>query len=827
MKFVKHKISRKGVILNILMRSLILVAFISVILMPKTNALAAIGSSYYVSPSGIDSNPGTLSKPWKTIRKASTVTAGDTVFIREGTYNESVTFATSGSSSNPISIMAFPGENPIVDGTFTMPGVGGFLFSIRGNYITVSGIEFRNSAYGGIYVSGNYDLIDNVYVHHCEYNGIFVSLGHDSTVENSRIWRTSLSNEYEQGNGWSSALSAARLGVTYTTLRNNTIWENWGEGISSYEADHITIEGNIAHDNSSSNIYISDSTNILIQGNFVYMDRNSYVYGYGSNVGIMMGDEKYTPPSANIQVINNIAYSNHRNFYWWQGTQGGGMNNVLIANNTFVNGTGVSSNNEGGVIIGKGSHTNVRFENNLVSQDDSLAVISTIAQPGVYYSNNLWSKAPISAANGSGDVIGDPKLVKVGSYYLADWFRLGDTSPAIDKGQVLSEVSIDYFRNSRGSSPDIGADEFINGSSGQVTLTINKAGTGTGTVTSSPGGINCGSTCSYTFGYNVPVTLTAAPTSRSAFGSWNGGGCSGTGTCIVILTASTSVIANFTRKVRDDYDGDGKTDPTKFISSAGSVWWLKSTTGLWDGKWLGSDTFTYVGASDFDGDGKTDPAKFYPTTGTIWWIKSSAGTTDGEWLGSDTFTYITGSDFDGDGRSDPAKFYPATGTVWWVKSSTGILDGQWLGGDAFQYVSGSDFDGDGKTDPAKFYPATGTVWWVKSTTGTIDGMWMGSDTFTYVPASDFDGDGRTDPAKFYPATGTVWWVKSSTGALDGAWLGPGTFTYVAGCDFDGDGKTDPTKYVASTHTLSWLKLGTGSWTNIDLGTGTYTLALGQ
>jgi len=285
--------------------------------------------------------------------------------------------------------------------------------------------------------------------------------------------------------------------------------------------------------------------------------------------------------------------------------------------------------------------------------------------------------------------------------------------------------------------------------------------------------------------------------------------------------------STYTLAARDDFDSDGKTDPAKFISSAGSVWWLKSTTGLWDGKWLGSDTFTYAGASDYDGDGKTDPAKFYPATGTVWWVKSSTGTLDGQWLGPDTFTYITGSDFDGDGRTDPAKFYPATGTVWWVKSSTGILDGQWLGGDSFQYVSGSDFDGDGKTDPAKFYSATGTVWWVKSSTGTIDGMWLGPDTFTYVPASDFDGDGRTDPAKFYPATGTVWWVKSTTGTLDGAWLGPEAFTYVAGCDFDGDGKTDPAKYVASTHTLSWLKSTTGLWSSVDLGTGTYTLALGK
>ena len=62
-------------------------------------------------------------------------------------------------------------------------------------------------------------------------------------------------------------------------------------------------------------------------------------------------------------------------------------------------------------------------------------------------------------------------------------------------------------------------------------------------------------------------------------------------------------------RVRDDFDGDGKTDPVKFEPTTRIVWWLKSSTGKWDGKWLGSDYFNFVGASDFDGDGKADPAK--------------------------------------------------------------------------------------------------------------------------------------------------------------------------------------------------------------------------
>lgn len=51
-------------------------------------------------------------------------------------------------------------------------------------------------------------------------------------------------------------------------------------------------------------------------------------------------------------------------------------------------------------------------------------------------------------------------------------------------------------------------------------LVIRKSGDGTGTVTSSPSGINCGQTCSASFSSGTVVTLTAAPDSQQVFGRW-------------------------------------------------------------------------------------------------------------------------------------------------------------------------------------------------------------------------------------------------------------------------------------------------------------------
>jgi hypothetical protein len=78
------------------------------------------------------------------------------------------------------------------------------------------------------------------------------------------------------------------------------------------------------------------------------------------------------------------------------------------------------------------------------------------------------------------------------------------------------------------------------------TLGTSLAGHGSGTVSSSPAGIDCGSTCSAQFDRDGEVTLTEAPAAGSTFAGWAGGGCSGTQTtCQVTMSADESVTATF------------------------------------------------------------------------------------------------------------------------------------------------------------------------------------------------------------------------------------------------------------------------------------------
>jgi hypothetical protein len=77
-------------------------------------------------------------------------------------------------------------------------------------------------------------------------------------------------------------------------------------------------------------------------------------------------------------------------------------------------------------------------------------------------------------------------------------------------------------------------------------LTVNRAGNGAGTVTSTPAGIRCASaSCSHRFPYGSVVTLTAKPAAGSRFAGWLGP-CSGTKACKVTLLDATLVRARFT-----------------------------------------------------------------------------------------------------------------------------------------------------------------------------------------------------------------------------------------------------------------------------------------
>ena len=89
------------------------------------------------------------------------------------------------------------------------------------------------------------------------------------------------------------------------------------------------------------------------------------------------------------------------------------------------------------------------------------------------------------------------------------------------------------------------------GGSGSYPLTVTKSGSGSGTVTSVPAGINCGPTC--TRNLSGEITLTAVAAEGSSFVGWTGAGCSGTVFCSVVMDGGRNVTATFSTGVTDTW----------------------------------------------------------------------------------------------------------------------------------------------------------------------------------------------------------------------------------------------------------------------------------
>ena len=79
-------------------------------------------------------------------------------------------------------------------------------------------------------------------------------------------------------------------------------------------------------------------------------------------------------------------------------------------------------------------------------------------------------------------------------------------------------------------------------------VSVAMAGTGSGTVTSSPAGINCPTTCSASFPQNSQITLTETPGANNTFAGWSGA-CTGTAACSLTVTSGTNVTATFNGSV--------------------------------------------------------------------------------------------------------------------------------------------------------------------------------------------------------------------------------------------------------------------------------------
>ena len=113
-------------------------------------------------------------------------------------------------------------------------------------------------------------------------------------------------------------------------------------------------------------------------------------------------------------------------------------------------------------------------------------------------------------------------------------------------------------------------------------LNVSKAGTGGGTVSGLPDGIACGAVCVESVDYGSIITLSATPDDGSQFICWEGGGCPGTGNCVVTALDDVTVTAKFYSQTALNENFDANLLPagwTRQDNATGGWWWFMDAAG--------------------------------------------------------------------------------------------------------------------------------------------------------------------------------------------------------------------------------------------------------
>ncbi|MDQ3280764.1 MAG: right-handed parallel beta-helix repeat-containing protein [Acidobacteriota bacterium] len=452
--------------------------------------VTASAGTYYVATNGNNSTGnGTITNPFATISGAcqngtvySDLTAGNpvTIYVRGGIYYGHVGVWIDGTVNGRLTIQAYPGEYPILDGSANM-GTYTDVVSVGGAYVDFIGFEIRNAAHVGYVGWGQtYGKLLNCIIHDSQGDGIWIGhdtpgTAHDMVIAGNTVYRNCLSNSARTNlsGGWPQAIGIG--GTPNTVVRNNRVFRNYGEGIIIGMGDNTSVIGNEVFDNFSNNIYLEHAQTTTVDGNLCYAFDTNYYRNYGNNswrpaMGIAMANEHPSTPTthtlANNTIINNVIIHAYWGIGYWRDDSG--IANTRIANNTIYDPTGDALH-----IDYDTTATGMVIENNIFALPSGSTARSaagydltgntttTLQATGYTFRYNLWSTAPSAPAHTttSNDQIGSPTFALAGGRNAED-YKLTSTSLGKDQGSTLSYVTVDYARKPRSAPYDMGAWEY-------------------------------------------------------------------------------------------------------------------------------------------------------------------------------------------------------------------------------------------------------------------------------------------------------------------------------------------------------------------------------
>lgn len=415
-------------------------------------AFNAEAASYYVAPNGNDAAAGTKTAPWKTMQKAASyLIAGDTVFVRAGSYTGTVEPSRSGVAGKFITYAAYPGEEQkvILNG-------GSSKFSLKGkSYIEIRGFKVSN-------VSGN--AID------------ITGPGSNIVVSGNWLYNAKSSCVGAWGVGWQvDPIKYSYRGLTAITVKDNKFQKcvngGWNEQVTvANGVDGVIITGNEFFDQGSTanggevidlkagvknaKIYRNKIHGTSLIG--IYVDAAG-TNGYYSTRPVMSGIEIYeneiwdhrgtaiqisTEGKGNVdgvKIYNNIISNvgqhgilvyRHPSAAQWGGGSAGTVKNVKIYNNT------VYGANDYGLLVNSPGSSNITVRNNISYKSGTNLLIQTLTS-GLVNTHNFLT---------------DPLFINP----IGRNFRLKSTSNVLRKGSTTDYAPKDFDQRTR--NPSMGID---------------------------------------------------------------------------------------------------------------------------------------------------------------------------------------------------------------------------------------------------------------------------------------------------------------------------------------------------------------------------------
>jgi hypothetical protein len=247
----------------------------------KTTAPATSATdnhTYYVSATGNDANAGTVNAPFKSINTAlGKVLSGDTVMVRAGTYYEQISFTKSGMLDKNITLKAYPGERPIIDGSqINVTGWMALVTMSNIRFVSIEGFDicnFYSSTFNtdpqGIAINGN---------------------SHHIAIKNCNIYNIKSSASL---NDWRSAHAILVIGNGTSAITDLTITGCTVHDTQTGTSENVTLAGNIdgfVFDHNK--VYNTENIGIIVAGGDNLNAGGNVATNYARN-GVISDNEFY------------------------------------------------------------------------------------------------------------------------------------------------------------------------------------------------------------------------------------------------------------------------------------------------------------------------------------------------------------------------------------------------------------------------------------------------------------------------------------------------------------------------------------------------------